>query len=135
MHPAVLHLRAPLTDLHALTSARMHQNRMPDFQKTPGGIDLRMVTPVELLIDPERTKDMTADEQRDMIQQLYNEQVSLLRNRNKPFTCLSLHVCDNGCRKMAIIQQKTTAARSKLNYWWSGYEKAGLIAMLNDWHV
>ena len=54
----------------------MHQGRMPDFQKTPGGLDLRMVTPAELLLDPERTKNMTADDQRDMIQQLYNEQVT-----------------------------------------------------------
>jgi hypothetical protein len=53
----------------------MHQNQMPDFQKTQAGVDLRMFTPAELQLDPDTTKGMTADEQREMIQKIYNEQV------------------------------------------------------------
>ena len=51
--------------------------RLPDFQKTQGGLDLRMVTPVELQIDPKQTENMTAEEQQQYIQALYNQQVIL----------------------------------------------------------
>ena len=34
-----------------------------------------MFTPAELQLDPDKTKGMTADEQREMIQKIYNEQV------------------------------------------------------------
>ena len=50
--------------------------RLPDFQKTQGGLDLRMVTPVELQIDPKQTENMTAEEQQQYIQALYNQQVN-----------------------------------------------------------
>ena len=62
---------------YAYTRPPASQGMMPDFQKRQGGIDLRMVTPVELQIDPNDTQNMTAEEQREYIQNLYNEQVIL----------------------------------------------------------
>ena len=71
-----LHVHAHTnTHLHIKTRIHMHQNQMPDFQKTQAGVDLRMFTPAELQLDPDTTKGMTADEQREMIQKIYNEQV------------------------------------------------------------
>ena len=39
-------------------------------------VQFRMVTPVELQLDQRQMEHMTAEEQRDYIQALYNEQVS-----------------------------------------------------------
>eukprot|EP00802_Teleaulax_amphioxeia_P016783 Tamp_16912.p1 GENE.Tamp_16912~~Tamp_16912.p1 ORF type:complete len:306 (+),score=35.65 Tamp_16912:92-919(+) len=76
---ALSNLQGTSTAQRPASNQMSEMGRMPDFQKTPGGLDLRMVTPAELLLDPERTKNMTADDQRDMIQQLYNEQAEYQR--------------------------------------------------------
>lgn len=52
---------------------------MPDFQKQRKILDLRMVTPVELQLDSEQTENMTAEEQQQYIQSLYNEQAEYQR--------------------------------------------------------
>ena len=76
VHAGSLHVHAHTnTYVQIKTRTRMHQNQMPDFQKTQAGVDLRMFTPAELQLDPDTTKGMTADEQREMIQKIYNEQV------------------------------------------------------------
>jgi len=109
---------------------------MPDFQKTPGGLDLRMVTPAELLLDPERTKNMTADDQRDMIQQLYNEQVRMPRKRHvnhNQAIPLSGSTCAGCYRKAATKQEKD--GRPVFDCWWLMYQEAAPRGCTRDTHV